>query len=365
MFDIGSEYFEKAKGLWFSHCQRPETVMCVLQFLGGELSVVTSAATVFGMSHKSIQKWCEKVNIKFAPCIFYRKYGKINICMDGEQYIFKEPSTGRKRLYRPWEATPLDLRHPKVRKHQEEVRRQLKDLIINGRPETVSFDVAQYIHGAYAFFDAKREARSIANFNARDIKTRPKSLDPKVFERSMLGTDSIEERRMTAGALDMLAAELAMLSYFYGHRAEHIPGMETDVSRVLGELALSRYKVDTFDTVAAHRKPGESDLRYDALILRTKSKMYIPQDGTVLKRSDILFCRVDDELGLTQEAAEVIVRFHRTAQAQQDGNGAQLTALKRVYPDFIEPIVETGPTHPAVMGGIALMYEHKIGHKDA
>ena len=79
MFDIGSGCIEKAKGLWFSHCQRPETVMCVLQFLGGKLSVVTSAATVFGMSPKSIQKWCEKVNTKQRGYIFWLKYGKINI----------------------------------------------------------------------------------------------------------------------------------------------------------------------------------------------------------------------------------------------------------------------------------------------
>ena len=283
--------------------------------------------------------------------------------MDGERYIFKEPSKGRKRLYRPWEATPLDLSDPKARKHQDDVRQQIEDLIINGRPETVSFDVAQYINSAYAFFDAKREARSIASFNARDIKTRPKNLDPKVFERSMLGTASIEELRMTTSTLGMPSIELAKLSHFYGHRLEHMTGMKADLTRVFGKLALSRYKVDTFDTVATHKKPGDSDPQYDALIIRTKSKMKLPQDDTVLKQSDILFCRVDDELGLPQEAAEVIVDFHRTTQSQHDGNGAQLTSLKRVYPEFIEPIVEAGPTHPAVVGGITLMYEHKIGHK--
>ena len=285
--------------------------------------------------------------------------------MSVEKYIFKEPSAGRRRDYRPWEATPLDLRHPKVQKHQDDVKRRFEDLIMNGRPSTVTPEVAQYIHSVFTFYDAKREARNIASFHARDVQTDPLELDPQTLERSMLGIASIADLRVTARALEMPAIELAKLSYFYGHRTEYLEPMQTDVVDVFGKLALVTYKVDTLDMAATHAVLGKPDLQYDAVTFRKKSRMVIPEEGTILKRSDVLTCRVNGESSLTQEAAEVIMRFHRAAEAQQDGNGAQLTALKRVYPEFIEPIIETGPTHPDVMAGTTLVYEHGVGHKAA
>lgn len=279
-----------------------------------------------------------------------------------KEFIFKEPSSGRRRDYKPWEATPLDLNDRKVLKHQAEVAERFKNLIISGRPETVPKNVSEYLLSIFSAVDAKREARNIVSYNSRSIKIPPASLSKEQLERANRGLASINELREVRSELGMRSIELAKLSFFYGYRSEHIESMEDDLEHSLGELAFDCYKVDAFTDVAVGRNPNTGEKQLNAITLRKKAKITLPDSGAVIKRSDVMVCQVGEGFTLPQAEAAAIIKFTSDFRNREIDSGgesaAHLASMKRVYPQYIEPIIETGPTHPDVVGGVTTVYEY-------
>lgn len=286
---------------------------------------------------------------------------------------FKEPTAGRRLRYKPWEATPLDLSDPKVRKHQEDVERRFQNLILKKRPVAISAAVAEYAHDMLSAFRDQRDSRNISSFMARasEAPTRAMLLPHKdlvlpdesyraVYDRARRGTASMDELHVVRSVLGMPSIELAKLSFAYGARTEYIQPMHADVAKSLGTLTLQHHRLDVYPLTASHYT-AERERRYAAITLQVKDTLgQRDDDGSFVKANNIYICRVGDDSVFSQDVAQVLMKWvSANRQADLDGKeGPSIDVLGRVSP-LVRDVADAGAEHPDVVAGVSTVYEYQ------
>lgn len=212
-------------------------------------------------------------------------------------------------VYRAWEPTPGNPRHPSVIERQDASRRQARTILEEYQPKYLSEELLSFVELFYYSREANRNVKNIDSYRCAQMPLENIENDPilsRIHEEAMVGRASAYDLLYYMHQVDMPSIELAKLTHIYGYRLEHLPAMRVEIVKAIvnhgGEVTQDK---EVFEIIDSDRSITMTSTPKHGIAMKRKRRIGIVKDMVVFERLSFVV-RIDDESKLSSDVTSVI-----------------------------------------------------------
>jgi len=212
-------------------------------------------------------------------------------------------------VYRAWEPTPGNQRHPNVGSMQDAALQQAQTILELYRPSHLSNELFKFVELFYYSREANRNVKNIDSYRCSQIPLEEIGKDSVlscIHEEAMAGRASVHDLLYYMHQVGMPSIELAKLTHIYGHRLEHLPAMRSEIVRAIVDHggAVTQDK-EVFEIIDSDRSITMTSTPKHGIAMKRKRRIGIVKDIVVLERLSFIV-RIDDESKLSGDITSAI-----------------------------------------------------------